>query len=62
MDLRHEMFDGKLRIVEFEDPETGKRYEYLTNIMHLTAKTIADIYKQHWQIELFFKWIKKILR
>ncbi len=62
IDIRHEMFDGKLRIVEFEDPKTGKRYEYLTNIMHLTAKTIADIYKQRWQIELFFKWIKQNLK
>ena len=46
----------------YVDPETGKYYEYLTNNMHLSASTIADIYKSRWQIELFFKWIKQNLK
>lgn len=35
---------------------------FLTNNFDLPAKTIADLYKQRWQVELFFKWIKQNLR
>jgi len=34
----------------------------LTNIFHLDAKEIADIYKERWQVELFFRWIKQHLK
>lgn len=51
-----------LRMVGYTDPETGKYYEFLTNNFTLAAKTIADIYKSRWQIELFFKWIKQNLK
>jgi putative transposase len=51
-----------LRRVVYRDPETDKEYVYLTNIFHLSPKTIADIYKDRWQIELFFKWIKQNLK
>jgi len=40
------------------DPETGRRYIFITNHFDWSAQTIADIYKQRWQVELFFKWIK----
>ena len=52
----------KLRRIGYRDPKTGKHYVFLTNIFHLCAKTIADIYKERWQIELFFKWIKQNLK
>ncbi|NKC11187.1 MAG: transposase [Gammaproteobacteria bacterium] len=42
--------------------KTSKHYVFLTNQFKLTAKTIADIYKSRWQIELFFKCIKKNLK
>jgi len=51
-----------LRRIGYRDPETGKHYVFLTNHFGLSAKTIADIYKQRWQIELFFKWIKQNLK
>lgn len=51
-----------LRKVSFRDPETGKRYVFLTNNFSLAASTIAGIYKSRWQIELFFKWIKQNLK
>ena len=51
-----------LRRIGYKDPETGKHYVFLTNNFHLAAKTIADIYKARWQIELFFKWIKQSLK
>ena len=52
----------RLRRVGYRDPETGKHYEFLTNHFRLSPKTIADIYKDRWQIELFFKEIKQNLR
>lgn len=51
-----------LRRVGYRDPETGKHYKFLTNNFRLAPKTIADIYKARWEIELFFKWIKQNLR
>lgn len=52
----------QLRRVGYRDPETGRYYEFLTNNFDLSAKTVAEIYKQRWQIELFFKWIKQNLK
>jgi hypothetical protein len=51
-----------VRLVGYTCPETGRFYEFLTNIEHLSAQTIADIYKSRWQVELFFKWIKQNLK
>jgi hypothetical protein len=52
----------KLRRVSYVDLESGQRYIFLTNNFTLAASTIAAIYKQRWQIELFFKWIKQNLK
>lgn len=52
----------KLRLVCYIDKQTNKKYRFLTNHFKLSAKTIADIYKSRWQIELFFKWIKQNLK
>lgn len=51
-----------LRRIGYRDPESGKHYIFLTNNFALAARTIADIYKSRWQVELFFKWIKQNLK
>ena len=51
-----------LRRVSYVDLDTNKRFVFLTNIFTVPAKTVADIYKQRWQVELFFRWIKQHLR
>jgi len=55
-------FPRKLRRIRSKDPETGKIAVLLTNNMVWSAKTIARIYKERWQIELFFKAIKQQLK
>ncbi len=51
-----------MRRIGYRDPQTGKHYVFLTNNFKLAAKTIADIYKSRWQVELFFKWLKQNLK
>ena len=55
-------YPAHLRRVRFKDPETGKTLIFLTNQMTLPAATICALYKNRWQVELFFKWIKQHLR
>lgn len=51
-----------LRKIKYQDKETGKIYVFLTNNFELSALLIAQLYKERWKIELFFKWIKQHLR
>jgi len=51
-----------LRGIEFHDAEKNRTFEFLTNNMKLGATTIAAIYKDRWQIELFFKALKQNLK
>ena len=51
-----------LRRIKYRDPETGRTLVFLTNNFVLPALLIAALYKQRWQVELFFKWIKQHLR
>jgi len=55
-------YPAKLRRVRYRDPKTGKSLIFLTNNLDLPPRTIADLYRCRWQIELFFKWIKQHLR
>jgi hypothetical protein len=51
-----------LRRITYRDATTGRHYVFLTNHFKLAAKTIADIYKERWQIEIFFRFIKQNLK
>ena len=55
-------YPEKLRLVKFYDEEQGREFAFLTNAFHLTAPEIANLYKNRWQIELFFKWLKQHLK
>jgi len=55
-------YPDTLRRVTYRDPDTLKRFRFLTNNFVLPALTIARIYKSRRQVELFFKWIKQHLR
>ena len=52
----------KIRKVEYWDEEQCRKFVFLTNAFHLSALQVALLYKNRWQVELFFKWIKQHLR
>ncbi len=55
-------YPDPFRRVRYYDTERNKRLVVLTNNFLIPAKTVADIYRSRWQVELFFKWIKQHLR
>lgn len=55
-------YPDKLRRIKYFDKKTNKYYVFLTNNFKIEAKTVADLYKSRWQIELFLKWIKQHLK
>ena len=55
-------YPENLRLVRYYDEEQDREFMFLTNAMDLTAQQIADLYKNRWQIELFFKWLKQHLK
>lgn len=55
-------YPEKLRRIKYFDFQNNRRLVFLTNNFHLPAITIANLFKQRWQIELFFKWIKQNLK
>lgn len=54
-------YPDRLRRVSYRDPETNKFLVFLTNRFDLPALTIAEIYRNRWAVETFFKWIKQNL-
>lgn len=55
-------YPEKLRRIKYYDSTKNKTYIYLTNNFELDAFTVTELYKNRWQIELFFKWIKQHLK
>ena len=55
-------YPEKLRRVKYYDKESDRTFVFLTNNMEVTAVQVALLYKNRWQIELFFKWIKQHLK
>lgn len=55
-------YPAYLRRVKFYDKENNQRLVFISNNFEISALLIAQLYKQRWQVELFFKWIKQHLR
>lgn len=55
-------YPAQMRLVRYWDPEQEREFVFLTNAMHLSALQVAELYKNRWQIELFFKWLKQHLK
>ena len=61
-DYSRRRYPETLRLVHYRDPETSKDYVFLTILPDLPALAVADLYRQRWQIETFFRWIKQNLK
>jgi Transposase DDE domain/Domain of unknown function (DUF4372) len=59
--ISSERYPDVLRRVTYFDEDSGNTFAFLTNNLSLPALTICALYKQRWQVELFFKWIKQHL-
>jgi len=55
-------YPEKLRRIKYIHIENQKRFNFMTNQFSLPSLTIAELYKNRWNVELFFKWIKQHLR
>ena len=55
-------FPEHLRLVRYWDEEQKRELVFLTNAMHISALQVAELYKNRWQVELFFKWLKQHLK
>ncbi|TCL53361.1 IS4 family transposase [Hydrogenispora ethanolica] len=55
-------YPERIRRVKYRDSQTNQVFVYLTNHFELAPEIIAELYKNRWKIELFFKWIKQHLK
>ena len=55
-------YPKRLRLIRSWDEEQGREFMFLTNAIGLPVLLVAELYKNRWQIELFFKWLKQHLR
>ena len=55
-------YPEKLRLVKYWDEEQKREFIFITNATHISALQVAELYKNRWQVELFFKWLKQYLK
>ena len=55
----HKLYSNPLRVVKYYDAESGEHLIFVSNNMDISALDVANIYRNRWQIEVFFKWIKQ---
>ena len=55
-------YPESLRLVRYWDEEQKREFVFLTNATHISSPQVAELYKNRWQVELFFKWIKQHLK
>ncbi len=58
----YKFYPKKLRIVRYYDEEQKREFTFITNALHLSSLQVAELYRNRWQVELFFKWLKQHLK
>lgn len=60
--ITRQKYPERLRLVKYRDESQDREFVFLTNAFHLTSLEITELYKNRWQVELFFKWLKQHLK
>ena len=60
--ITRQKYPERLRLVKYKDENQDREFVFLTNAFHLTSLEIVELYKNRWQVELFFKWLKQHLK
>lgn len=60
--LTREKYPDRIRRVKYWDKESMREFIFFTNALDISPITVAELYHQRWQIELFFKWLKQHLK
>lgn len=55
-------YSESIRLVRYWDEEQKREFTFLSNAFHISALQVAELYKNRWQVELFFKWLKQHLK
>ncbi len=58
----HRYYPELFRLVRFWDEEQEREFMFITNAMDISALQVAELYKNRWKVELFFKWLKQHLK
>ncbi len=61
-DVSRSKYPANFRLVKYHDDEMNRDLTFLTNAFSPTSLEIANLYKNRWQVELFFKWLKQHLK
>lgn len=57
-----QFYPKALRLVRYWDEQQEREFVFITNAMHISALQVAELYKNRWQVEFFFKWLKQHLK
>ena len=61
-ELTRGKYPEKIRCIVYWDDEQKRKFIFFTNALDISPMMVAELYRNRWQIELFFKWLKQHLK